>query len=50
MVAADMKSEDASWQESDGKPRKCVEKQGHYSADKGLYHQGYGLPSGQVQL
>ena len=25
MVAADMKSEDTSWQESDGKPRKCVE-------------------------
>ena len=24
-----------SWQESDDKPRQCVEKQRHYSADKG---------------
>ena len=36
----------ASWQESDGKPRQCVEKQRHYLTDKGLYSQGYGLPSG----
>ena len=28
----------------------CVEKQRHYSVDKGLYSQGYGLPSGHVQL
>ena len=28
----------------------CVEKQRHYSAYKGLYSQGYGLPSGHVQL
>ena len=28
----------------------CVEKQKHFSADKGLYSQGYGLPSGHVQL
>ena len=27
-----------------------VEKQRHYSADKGLYSQGYGLPSGHIQL
>ena len=27
-----------------------VEKQRHYSADKGLYSQGYGLPSGHVWL
>ena len=40
----------ASWQESDDKPRQCVEKQRHYSADKGLYSQGYGLPSSHVQL
>ena len=26
----------------------CVEKQRHYSANKGLYSQGYGLPSGHV--
>ena len=40
----------SSWQESDGKPRQCVEKQRYYSADKGLYSQGYGLPSGHAQL
>ena len=28
----------------------CIEKQRHYSADKGPYSQGYGLPSGHVQL
>ena len=28
----------------------CVEKQRHYSADNGLHSQGYGLPSGHVQL
>ena len=28
----------------------CVEKQTHYSADKGSYSQGYGLPSGHIQL
>ena len=40
----------ASWQESDDKSRQCVEKQRHHSADKGPYSQGYGLPSGHVQL
>ena len=40
----------ASWQESDDKPRQCVEKQRQYSADKGPYNQGYDFPSGQVQL
>ena len=30
--------------------RQCVEKQRHYSADKGPYNQGYGLPSGHIQL
>ena len=38
----------ASWQESNDKPRQCVEKQRHYSADKGPDDQGYGLPSGYV--
>ena len=33
----------ASWQESDDKPRQCVEKQRHYSTDKSPYSQGYGL-------
>ena len=46
-----MKSEEIdSWQESYDKPRQCVEKQRHYSADKGPYSQGYGLPSGHIQL
>ena len=33
----------ASWWESDDRPRQCVEKRRHYSADKGLYSQGYGF-------
>ena len=33
-------------QESCDKPGQCVEKQRHYSANKGPYSQGYGLPSG----
>ena len=40
----------ASWQENYDKPRQYVEKQRHYSADKGLYSQGYGIPSGHIQL
>ena len=28
----------------------CVEKQRHYSANKELYSQGFGLPSGHLQL
>ena len=40
----------ASWQENYDKPRQCVEKQRHQSADKGLYIQGYGFPSGPVRL
>ena len=38
-----------SWQES-YKPRQCIEKQRHYSADKGPYSQGYGLSSSHIQL
>ena len=34
----------ASWQENYDKPRQCVEKQRHPSADKGPYSQVYGLP------
>ena len=50
-VTAAMKSEDnCSWQESYDKPRQCVEKQRHYSDDKGPYSQGYGLPSGHIWL
>ena len=40
----------ASWQESYDKPRRCVEKQRHYSADKGLYSQCYDLPNGHIWL
>ena len=40
----------ASWQESYDKLRQCVEKLKHYSADKGPYSQGYGLPSGHLRL
>ena len=50
VTAARKSEDDCSWQESDHKPRQCVEKQRHYSANKGPYGQGYGLPSGHVQL
>ena len=40
----------ASQQESYDKPRQCVEKQRCYTADKGPYSQGYGLPRGHVWL
>ena len=40
----------ASWQESYDKPRQCVEKQRHYSADKGPSSQVCGLPRGHVWL
>ena len=40
----------ASWQKSDDKPRQCVEKQRHYSANKGPYSQGNGLLSSHVWL
>ena len=33
-----------------GRKANCVEKQRHYSDDKGPYSQGQGLPSGHVQL
>ena len=32
------------------KARQCAEKQRHYSADKSPCSQGYGLPSGHIQL
>ena len=40
----------ASWKESDDKPRQCVEKRRHNSANKGPYSQSYGLPSVHVWL
>ena len=46
-----MKSEDNfSPQESHYKPGQCVEKQRHYSADKGPFSQGYGLTPGHIWL
>ena len=39
-----------SWQGSDNKPRQCVEKWRHYSANKGRYGQGCVLPSGHIWL
>ena len=51
MVTPAMKSEDfASWQKNYDKPKQCAEMQRYYRADKGPYSQGYGLPSGHVQL
>ena len=44
MTTAAMESE-GDWQECYDKPRQCVEKQRHYSANKNPYCQGYGLPS-----
>ena len=32
------------------KPRRCAEKLRHYFTNKGLYSQGYGIPSGHAQL
>ena len=40
----------SSWQESDDKPKQYVEKQRHYSADKGLYNQSYGFSSSHVWI
>ena len=50
-MTAAMKLKDAcSMKKSYDKPRQCVEKQRHYSVNKGPYSQGYGLPSGHIQL
>ena len=38
------------WLPSYEKPREYVKKQRHHFADKGLYSQGYGLPSNYVQF
>ena len=40
----------ASWQESYGKSGRCVKKQRHHFANKGLSSQSYGLSSGHVWL
>ena len=36
------------WQENYDKPRQCVEKQRHYSANKVCIVKAYGLPSGHI--
>ena len=41
MTAAINQKMTASWQESDDKPRQCVAKQRHYSANQGLYSHGF---------
>ena len=38
------------WQKSYDKPRQCVEKQRHYSPNRGPYSQDYGFPSHHVWL
>ena len=38
----------ASWRESYDKPRVCVEKERHHSADKGPYSQGPGGSDGKA--
>ena len=38
------------WKESYNQPRQHIKKQRHYSANKSLYSQGYGLPSGHIRL
>ena len=40
----------APWKKSYDQPRQHIKKQRHYSADKGPYRQGFGLPSGHVWL
>ena len=37
-------------QKSYDKPRQRIKKQRHHFADKGLYSQSYGFPSGHVQM
>ena len=39
----------APWKKSYDKPRQCLKKKRHHFASKGLYSQGYGLPSCHVQ-
>ena len=51
MVTVAMKLEEpASWEESYDKPRQCVKKQRLHFANKGLYHQGYGLSDSHVWM
>ena len=53
-VTAVMKLKDLdSWKNSYVsyvKPRQCLKKQRHHSADQGPYSQSYGFPSGRVWI
>ena len=50
-VTAAVESEEiASWQEREGNPRQCIQKQRHYSAEKVPCSQGFSLPSGHVWM
>ena len=51
MVTAAMKVKDTTpWKESYDQPRKHIQKQRHYFANKGLSSQGYGFSSGHVWM
>ena len=50
MVTAAMKLKDTPWKESYDQPRKHIEKQRHYFANKGLSSQGYGFSCGHVWM
>ena len=51
MVIAAMKVKDAySLEENYDQPRKHIEKQRHYFANKGLSSEGYGFSSGHVWM
>ena len=45
-----MKLKDAPWKESYEKPRQCIKKQRHYSANKGPYSQSYGFSISRVWM
>ena len=50
-VTAAMELKDAcSLEESYDKPRQCIKRQRHHSANKGLYSQSYGFSSSCVQM
>ena len=50
MVIAAMQLKDTPLKESYEQPRQHIKKQRHYFANKGLFSQGYGFPSGHVWM
>ena len=40
----------APWKKSCEKPRQLIKKQRHHSANKGLYSQNYGFPTGHIWM